>query len=132
MGQVRKMKKDKKLSVTKVFTMDCAHRLRDYDGKCANLHGHTYRLEITVTGPVDDRGMIVDFGDLKTLVDRLVISRIDHRCLNDIMEANPTAENMCRVIWDILEEPVEEWGCILRRIVLWETPTSCCTLEGED
>ena len=70
--------------VTKVFTMDMAHALFGYEGPCKNIHGHTYRLHVTLSGKIiaDNasplNGLVIDFGDIKTLVHDKIISRFDH------------------------------------------------------
>ncbi len=111
------------LSVTKVFTFDAAHQLPNHPGKCRRLHGHTYRLEVTVAAELDAKtGMVLDFYDLSSVVKEKVLSRLDHRYLNDFVE-NSTAENLC--LWiarELTELP-------LQQIRLWETPTSCATLR---
>ena len=90
-------------TVTKIFTFDACHHLPHYDGACNKQHGHTYKLEVTVTGKVDRDitnpkcGMIIDFKDLKKIVDDTVISNHDHSKLNDFFE-NPTAEMMMEKI----------------------------------
>jgi 6-pyruvoyltetrahydropterin/6-carboxytetrahydropterin synthase len=89
--------------VTKGFTFDSAHALTQYYGKCENLHGHTYRLEVTVEGPVHDNGMVVDFVLLKRIVKRTVLSQLDHQNLNDHFD-NPSAENIALWIWDQLKD----------------------------
>lgn len=111
-----------RLSVTKVFTFDSAHQLPDHPGKCRRLHGHTYRLEVTVEGEIDARtGMVLDFYDLSSVVKEKVVSRLDHRYLNDFVE-NSTAENLCLWIAQELSE------LPLKQLRLWETPTSFATL----
>jgi 6-pyruvoyltetrahydropterin/6-carboxytetrahydropterin synthase len=89
--------------VTKGFTFDAAHALTRYYGKCENLHGHTYRLEVTVEGPVHKNGMVVDFVLLKRIVKRVVLSKLDHQNLNDHFE-NPSAENIAVWIWEQLQD----------------------------
>ncbi len=122
---------NKLVDVTKIFTFDSAHRLENYEGDCKYLHGHTYKLEITVRGTVDHRGMVIDFNDLKTAVKEKVINILDHRYLNEIFPFNPTCENM--LVWIFQElEPVLTNDCHrLQRVVLWETPTSFGTLDRE-
>lgn len=100
--------------VTKGFTFDAAHALTQYYGKCENLHGHTYRLEVTVEGPVHENGMVVDFVLLKRIVKRVVLSQLDHKNLNDHFE-NPSAENIATWIWEqladldiLLKEEIED------------------------
>jgi 6-pyruvoyltetrahydropterin/6-carboxytetrahydropterin synthase len=70
--------------VTKVFTMDMAHALFGYEGPCKNIHGHTYRMHVTLSGRVITdqnsalNGLVIDFGDIKTLVHEKIVSRFDH------------------------------------------------------
>jgi len=71
--------------------IDCAHQLPGH-GKCGQLHGHTYRVEVEVEGPAEG-GMVVDFADLKAQV-RTVLGRYDHRHWNDFLDY-PTVENIC-------------------------------------
>lgn len=111
-------------TVTKIFTFDACHHLPHYDGACNKQHGHTYKLEVTVTGKVDKDitnpkcGMIIDFKDLKKIVDDTVISKYDHSNLNDFFE-NPTAEIMVEQIGiDIMKKlPIT---VSLVSVKLWE------------
>ena len=73
------------------FTFDAAHRIIDYSGKCENLHGHTYKLTVTITGKLKSDGMVLDFAILKQIVEENVLERLDHKYLNDVFE-NPTTE----------------------------------------
>ncbi len=122
---------NKLVDVTKIFTFDSAHKLDNYEGDCKYLHGHTYKLEITVRGTVDYRGMVIDFNDLKAAVKEKVINILDHRYLNDIFPFNPTCENMLVWIFEELEAVLTKDRHRLQRVVLWETPTSFGTLERE-
>jgi 6-pyruvoyltetrahydropterin/6-carboxytetrahydropterin synthase len=119
------------VEITREFTFDSCHKLIDYDGKCANLHGHTYHLQISLKRRIDsETGMVIDFGDLNKIVSKLVLEKIDHVYLNDVMDINPTAENMICWIWKQLEkEPIGE---LLSKIKLWETPNSFATITAED
>ena len=115
-------------TVTKIFTFDSAHHLPNYNGKCCELHGHTYKLEVTVSGmPVEPfvansySGILCDFSDLKKIVKNQVIDRLDHKDLNSVLGFIPTAENMVEWIFNCL------WNVFpgkLQRIKLWETPDS--------
>lgn len=73
-----------KIRITKQFTFETAHALYGYDGKCQNIHGHSYKLDVTVIGkPIEDlnhvkRGMVIDFGDLKQIVKKEVVDVWDH------------------------------------------------------
>ena len=81
--------------VSKEFTFDAAHHLFNYEGKCKSLHGHTYHLQIAVSGYLDERGMTYDFGDLKNIYKNHLEPYLDHRYLNESLPyMNTTAENM--------------------------------------
>lgn len=112
--------------LSKDFTFDSAHFLTKYHGKCENLHGHTYKLRVTVEGPVGEDGMVMDFSDLKKLVKEKVIDRYDHQNLNDFFE-NPSAELVAMKIWEDLAPnlPVK-----LHEVTLWETAESFVTYRG--
>jgi len=84
-------------------TFAAAHRLREYRGKCENLHGHNYRVRVVIQADrLDGLGMVMDFGDVKRLLHEAV-SPFDHVCLNDLdcfKEQNPTAENIARILFE--------------------------------
>jgi 6-pyruvoyltetrahydropterin/6-carboxytetrahydropterin synthase len=108
------------------FYFAAAHRLPRYDGPCFRMHGHNYRMFVAVEGETDPHsGMIADFGRIKALVQEHVLSRSDHRTLNDFLE-NPTAENIARWIWEALEGRLPG----LAEIRLYEIPDSCVTYRG--
>lgn len=115
------------MNATKTFTFDAAHKLNDYNGLCANLHGHTYKLHVTVTGKVLASGMIIDFAIIKKIVKKQVIDKLDHTYLNDTIK-QPTAENITLWIWDQLHKKLPQ----ISEIKLWETPTSYITYKGTD
>lgn len=113
--------------VTKIFTFDAAHQLTEYHGDCENLHGHTYRLVVTIDHPVQTDGMAFDFVLMKQIVRENVVDPLDHTYLNDLID-NPSAENLAVWIWAKLTEllPVK-----LHEIQVHETPTSYVTYRGE-
>jgi 6-pyruvoyltetrahydropterin/6-carboxytetrahydropterin synthase len=111
--------------ITKIFKFDSAHKLNDYEGQCSNLHGHTYTLHVSVQGEIKKNGLVFDFKDLKEIVKKDVISKLDHKYLNDII-SQPTAENMCVWIWKELSSKLD-----LYEIKLYETPDSYATYRGE-
>ena len=90
------------MRVRRRFRFEAAHRLPGHPGKCREMHGHSYELVVSVERPVDEKsGMAIDFSDLKQIVRREVVDRLDHRCVNDLLE-NPTAELMAEWIWQRL------------------------------
>lgn len=89
--------------VTKEFSFDSAHFLTNYYGKCEKLHGHTYKLHVTVTGPVAENGLVLDFVILKKIVQEKVLSKLDHSLLNDIFP-NPSSEIIGQWIWEQLSD----------------------------
>jgi len=111
--------------IKKEFKFDSAHKLPNYPGKCKNLHGHTWKLIISLEGEVNEKGMIIDFKDLKQQVNEKVVDKLDHTYLNDIIE-NPTCENI--ILW-IKEQLKDLEG--LKKIEVFETDTSSCELELE-
>ncbi|WP_018132348.1 6-carboxytetrahydropterin synthase QueD [Effusibacillus pohliae] len=126
----------KQVSVTKIFTFDSAHRLDDYIGKCANLHGHTYKLEVEVKGRTDHRGIVIDFTDLKKIVNEQIISKYDHQFLNDLLPFHTTAENMVVFFFGIIDTYLKQLEAAppvrLQRVRLWETPTCYAEITRED
>lgn len=109
------------VNITRAFTFDAAHVLPWHPGKCSRLHGHTYRLEVTVKGPLDSNGIVLDFSDLKNTVCDHVLNVLDHTLLNDQIE-NPTAERVALHILDALRPHLP-----IHAIRLWETAD--CSVE---
>ncbi len=108
--------------ITKEFAFHASHFLPNYNGSCESLHGHTYRLHVSVKADIDlSNGIAYDFCEIKRIVKENVIKYLDHKHLNDLI-AVPSTENLCVFIWGKLEKvlPVYE-------IKLWETPTSFIT-----
>ncbi len=121
-----------RVSVTKSFTFDAAHSLTDYKGLCANLHGHTYKCEVTISGVRDKKsGMIIDFKNLKAIINETVMMKFDHQHINDKVTYNPTAENMVVDIANMFIGNLQE-DLTLRKVKLWETPDSSATWEHMD
>lgn len=127
----------KRVAVTKEFTFDAAHHLHCYEGKCKNLHGHTYKLIIMISGYLNEVGLAMDFGDIKKMYEVVVKQKLDHRYLNEVLpNMNTTAENMIVWIWEeldnyLVKEGLKEKGHRLEELVLYETPTSYATLKRE-
>ena len=86
------------------FRFDASHFLPHHEGKCRELHGHGYELEVRCRGPVDPHsGMLIDFADLKKQVRERVLDHLDHKHLNDVIP-NPTAEELAVWIYDALRD----------------------------
>lgn len=135
------------IQVTKIFTFDTAHALLNHDGLCKNIHGHTYRLSVTIGGvPLCDPsspkdGMVIDFSDLKAIVNDSFLKEWDHSLiLNEcspltreltenfekvvIFPAQPTCENMLIEIKNRLHSRFDSRRHSLVALKLEETPTS--------
>lgn len=126
------------IEVTKEFTFDSAHYLPGHPGKCAAVHGHTYRLQVTLAcDPVCmTGGMVLDFGDLSGYVHDEIIRRVDHKLLNEVLGYVPTAENMAIDFFGRLEGAIDSLPLgggkrtRLASVRLWETPTSYAEYRG--
>jgi 6-pyruvoyltetrahydropterin/6-carboxytetrahydropterin synthase len=119
----------RRVTVSKEFTFDSAHHLHCYEGKCKSLHGHTYKLQVIMAGETDERGIVIDFADIKRIAKARVIDLLDHRYLNEVLPLmNTTAENMVVWIYEQIHRGLveEQWypRVTLEEIKLWETPTS--------
>ena len=89
--------------VSKRISFDAAHYLPNHPGKCRNLHGHTFSIELGVKGDVDPKsGIVIDFSELKKFLE-VIKEEFDHTLINDTIE-NPTAENICSYILDRFDE----------------------------
>lgn len=111
---------------------DAAHYLRGYGGRCENLHGHRYEVAVSVTSDqLNEIGLAYDFTELKARL-RDILARFDHRCLNDLSDfaqANPSAENIARTIYDGLKVTIP--GARIRYVKVWESPDAWATYWPE-
>jgi 6-pyruvoyltetrahydropterin/6-carboxytetrahydropterin synthase len=134
------------VTVTRRLQFNAAHRvhnpaLSDAEntalfGKCnnPNWHGHNYTLDVSVTGPVDEKtGYVIDLGAVKAIVNREVIDKVDHRNFNlevDFMRGViPTSENIVVAMWRVLAPALDP--AKLTRLVLWETPNNYVEYDGK-
>jgi len=109
------------------FHFCSAHRLPFYDGPCFRMHGHNYRLRVTVGGkPNPKDGMIRDFEEIRKTVWDRALAQCDHQNLNDLME-NPTAENVVSWMWERLKPEIVG----LKELRLWETPEYCVSYRQD-
>ncbi len=144
------------IRITKEFKFEMAHALKGYDGLCRNIHGHSYELKVTVSGrPIDEEnhpklGMVMDFGDLKKIVNEEIVSQFDHalvlfeempiRLVDElknqferiiITDYNPTSEMMLIDFAARLQARLPE-NIILKHLMLRETVTSYAEWFAED
>lgn len=136
------------IRVTKEFPFEMSHVLSNYDGPCRNVHGHSYRLFVTLTGtPINDpdnpkNGMVIDFSDLKTIIRREIVSKFDHAVVISrnldkdrttmftklfgntvLVDYQPTCENMVSYFASRITPHLPE-GVKLHNLKLYETATS--------
>jgi len=142
------------IRITREFSFEGAHALGGYDGKCCHIHGHSYRMAVTVSGnPIEDdnspkKGMVLDFTDLKKIVNENIIDKFDHALVmkegallaEDIgrvygnvvtVDFQPTSEMLVILFADIVKSLLPE-GIQLHSIKLWETEKSCAEWYAED
>jgi 6-pyruvoyltetrahydropterin/6-carboxytetrahydropterin synthase len=130
-------------SVSREIDFCYGHRLLDYPGKCRHLHGHNGRVLIRFEGPsLDQRGMVLDFSEIKRLVSRWIDDHLDHRMILNrtdpavpvlqglgeplfLMDVNPTAENIAKLIFEVAAEQ----GCPVVEVRVWETPHCCASYQ---
>lgn len=132
-------------SVSREIDFCYGHRLLDYRGKCRHLHGHNGKVSLRIEAPgLDERGMVLDFGEIKGMVRRWIEENLDHRMIlhrNDplvavlkeagepmyLIDSNPTAENLAKLIFD----SAVRQGCPVAEVRFWESADCCATYCGE-
>lgn len=139
------------MKITKEITFDCAHMLSNYEGKCNNLHGHTYKLQVILEGKTNKNTyMLIDFNELKNILNQVVMEKFDHAVIfsgadvreeseNELLQwvikyhkkgfvlesGKTTCENMTPYIKELIKEELTERNLnFLVSVRLWETPTS--------
>ena len=148
------------MQVTKEIRFEAAHRLQDHPGACCNLHGHSYRMEVTVEGAISADGMVVDFGKLSVILreiiddgggyagtgpwdhatileegDPLADVIVEHTDRVIVLLKAPTAENMSKNFANLIQRELDSEGlqsCRVRRVRLWETEKSFVTWDVYD
>lgn len=142
--------------ITKQIEFDMGHRIQNHKSKCCNIHGHRYKVEVGVDDKViktkgkANEGMVIDFGDLKNIMMETIDWNLDHNSmycdedpikgflqaceeyqLKDIIFVPfiPTAENIAKYIFEMIQPRLKEKGIKLSYVKLWETPTSTATYE---
>ena len=107
-----------------------AHQLREFDGKCENLHGHNWKVEVYVTGgKLGENGLLIDFRQIKKATEE-VLDRLDHQFLNELEEfktINPSSENIARYIFEALAREFNNNDVTISRVTAWESDTACAS-----
>lgn len=145
-----------KIRITKMYDFEMAHVLKGYDGPCRNIHGHSYKLYVTISGsPITDKnspkvGMVMDFKDLKAIVKKNIVDRFDHALVINsetdaemvesmkkhmekliIVDYQPTSENLVEDFAAIIKSHLPQ-HVRLHNIRLWETASSYSEWFAED
>ena len=119
------------MEIIQEFTFEAAHRLPNLpaEHKCFRLHGHSFRVGLSITGELDaEKGWVMDFDDVGTVF-KPFLEQLDHHYLNEVPGLeNPTSEIIAKWIWDHLKPELPG----LSRVKLWETCQSACVYRGED
>jgi len=110
-----------------------AHRLRNYNGKCENLHGHNWRVRLCISAKeLDGTGFVMDFKEMDSIL-KTITDELDHKNINEIpefTETNPTAENIAFHIFKKAEKFVNDDRISVSKVSVWESDKSCATVEG--
>lgn len=129
---------NKRVLVSKEFTFDAAHHLHAYEGKCKNLHGHTYKVVFGISGKPDEVGITVDFGQIKEIWKSEIEPFLDHRYLNETLPPmNTTAENMVVWLYEQMEHALSQQEAFIQQetrtefVRVYETPTSYAEVRRE-
>jgi 6-pyruvoyltetrahydropterin/6-carboxytetrahydropterin synthase len=111
-------------------TFAAGHALRDYKGTCENVHGHNYKVRVTVAGDqLDSTGLLVDFVDLRAAITG-VVDRLDHQFLNDLIpfnQLNPSAENLAKYFFDEISVRLRDRRLSTQAVTVWETDLTAAT-----
>ncbi len=107
-----------------------AHRLRNFQGKCEQLHGHNWKVEVFVLADqLDSAGLVRDFGEIKTTT-REILNGLDHHYLNELtpfQEENPSSEHIARYLFRQLSRLLNDERAKVSKVSVWESDTSCAT-----
>jgi len=122
----------KRFTLKTLLDFAAAHRLNGYDGDCARLHGHNWKVEVMVEGEqLDEVGMVIDFKEIKRHA-KAVIAELDHTYLNDhpaFQHQNPTAENIAAFLLARLAERIDTPARRVSAITVWENDRNCVTVS---
>jgi len=112
------------------YSFAAGHALRGYKGKCENVHGHNYKVQVTVAGEqLNSTGLLMDFVELRAAI-KAAVERLDHRFLNDLPpfdQLNPSAENLAKYFWEKVEAQARAQGLRVDAVTIWETDSTSAT-----
>lgn len=112
-----------------------AHNLRNFRGKCENLHGHNWTIEVVLRGRrLNESGILVDFAEVKQTT-RGLLAELDHSYLNDLpffKDHNPSSENIARFLFERLAEKIASDNLWVHRVTAWESNDACATFMYDD
>lgn len=113
-----------------ITDFDAAHQLRGYKGKCENIHGHNWKVEVEVISEtLNEIGLAIDFKELKSITET-VISQLDHTFINEVPpfnEINPSSENIARWLYLLLREKIDKMPVRLHSVTVWESEHASAT-----
>ncbi|MFH1645639.1 MAG: 6-carboxytetrahydropterin synthase QueD [Candidatus Omnitrophota bacterium] len=119
------------ITVEKYFS--AAHKLRGYQGKCESLHGHNWKVHVTISsGCLDKIGMVMDFKDAKKILDS-ILDKLDHTQLSKLSffkKYNPTSERIAEYIFKEYQKKLKN-DCLVQKVIVWETATSSASFDGK-
>ena len=115
------------------YTFAAGHALRNYQGKCEIVHGHNYKVRVTIAGDqLDSTGLLVDFVDIRAVI-KAVVDRLDHRFLNDLSpfdQINPSAENLAKYFCDEITPQFSDSRLRIQTVTIWETDLTSATYRS--
>jgi 6-pyruvoyltetrahydropterin/6-carboxytetrahydropterin synthase len=113
-----------------ISSFAAAHNLKDFRGKCENLHGHNWKVEVVLRGKsLESNGILVDFGEVKAAT-REALEEVDHKYLNELpffSQNNPSSENVARFLFEKLSAKLNTGGRRLHSVSAWESADACAT-----
>jgi len=122
---------ENRLYEVKIITdFAAAHQLRNFRGKCENLHGHNWKIEVVLRGTrLEESGVLVDFGEVKQIT-RELLTELDHKFLNDLpffQDRNPSSENIAHYLFETLAARIDNPDRWMYRVSAWESSNACAT-----
>lgn len=124
-----------KYTISTQIGFSASHMLKDYEGNCSNIHGHNWFLRVYYEfEELDKRGLTIDYLELRSRLEEVILPRFDHVNLNDVAPfnmVNPTSENLAKEIFRIIRERVDVGNGILKMVEIWETPVDMVRYSEE-